>query len=62
VNLTVRDAGVGFEANSITAHHSLGLTSMAERTRLINGVFRIISNVGKGTTLQIRIPREVSSS
>lgn len=62
VNLTVRDAGVGFEANSITAHHSLGLTSMAERTRLINGVFRIISNAGKGTTLQVRIPREVSSS
>lgn len=61
VNLTVRDAGVGFVTGAITAHHSLGLTSMAERTRLINGVFRISSAPGKGTILKIRIPREVHS-
>jgi PAS domain S-box-containing protein len=61
VNLTVRDAGAGFAAESITAHHSLGLTSMAERTRLINGRFQVASAPGKGTTVQIRVPRKVDS-
>ena len=61
VNLTIRDTGVGFLPGSVTARRGLGLTSMTERTRLLNGTFRVISAPGKGTTLQLRVPREVHS-
>jgi PAS domain S-box-containing protein len=61
VNLTIRDTGVGFLPGSVTARRGLGLTSMTERTRLLNGTFRVISAPGKGTTLHLRVPREVHS-
>jgi PAS domain S-box-containing protein len=61
INLMVRDTGVGFLPGSITAKRGLGLTSMTERSRLLNGTFRITAAPGEGTVLQLRVPREVHS-
>ena len=58
VKLTIRDSGVGFLLGLVTARRSLGLTSMNERSRLLNGTFRVISAPGKGTVLQLRVPRD----
>jgi signal transduction histidine kinase len=35
---------------------SLGLRNMSERTEMVNGIFRIDSAVGKGTTVRVLIP------
>lgn len=61
VNLTVRDSGIGFEPRAVAARRSLGLTSMMERSRLLNGVFRVESQPGQGTVVKLRIPKEAPS-
>ena len=48
--LSVRDEGRGFDMVSLAAH-GLGLTSMKERMRLIQGTLDISSRPGKGTTV-----------
>lgn len=48
--LLVRDEGRGFDMDSLAAH-GLGLTSMKERMRLIQGTLDISSRPGKGTTV-----------
>ena len=61
VRLIVRDNGVGFYPERVGAGHSLGLTSMEERSRLLNGKLHVASVRGRGTTLKLRIPRETQS-
>jgi signal transduction histidine kinase/ligand-binding sensor domain-containing protein len=58
LRVTVRDNGRGFaigEAGNGPAR-GLGLTSMAERVRILEGTFKINSAPGEGTTLDLRIP------
>jgi PAS domain S-box-containing protein len=52
--LTIQDAGIGFD-NSIS-QHGLGLISMSERIKLVNGDFRVHSVPGRGTELWIAVP------
>jgi signal transduction histidine kinase len=54
--LRVRDQGAGFKLEK--AHHKtgLGLASMGERVRLINGKFVVKSEIGAGTTIEVRVP------
>jgi PAS domain S-box-containing protein len=52
--LTIQDAGIGFD-NSIS-RHGLGLVSMSERIKLVNGNFRLHSVPGRGTELWIAVP------
>ena len=55
VHLTVRDRGIGFDAN--TAHgRGLGLTSMKERLKLAEGELSIQSELECGTTIVARVP------
>jgi PAS domain S-box-containing protein len=61
VRLVVRDNGLGFHPERVGAGQSLGLTSMEERSRLLNGKFSVVSSPGLGTTLKLSIPREVPS-
>jgi signal transduction histidine kinase len=61
ITLIVQDTGVGFDPNLVAAGQSLGLTSMEERTRLLRGSFQVVSAPGQGTTLKMRVPREVRS-
>ena len=49
--LAVRDDGAGFVTNRRGAGRSLGLASMRERIRLVNGTLDIESAPGQGTTV-----------
>jgi signal transduction histidine kinase len=56
--VTVRDNGRGFaaEAAGQGAARGMGLTSIAERVRILGGAHTIKSALGEGTTLDLRIP------
>jgi signal transduction histidine kinase len=58
LHVTIGDNGRGFavgEAGNGRAR-GLGLTSMAERVSILNGVYTITSTPGGGTTLDLRFP------
>ena len=52
----VRDTGIGFDQTKVRQQAALGLGSIRERARLINGKSSIMSTLGKGTTIEVRIP------
>jgi signal transduction histidine kinase len=54
--LSIRDIGDGFDLNEVRGKGGLGLVSMEERVRLVNGVFDIQSEPGKGTRVELRAP------
>lgn len=56
VHLSVSDSGVGFNVESAKQGKGLGLTSMDERVRMVNGVFNIRSRPMGGTTIHVEIP------
>lgn len=60
VMLEVQDDGVGFDKSIIEStteqRGSLGLKNMNERTEMVNGILRLESAVGKGTTISVIIP------
>jgi PAS domain S-box-containing protein len=57
VGLSVRDNGKGFDLGERSAHQrGLGLISMQERLRLLNGLFRIHSRPANGTKVCAWIP------
>jgi signal transduction histidine kinase len=62
LTLEVRDNGCGFDPAAIEAHadHHYGLVGMRERVQQVGGRFRLESAQGKGTEVQIQIPRRVS--
>jgi signal transduction histidine kinase len=55
IEVTISDNGCGFDMEA-PARRGLGLTSIAERVRMLGGVHTLASTPGKGTTLSIRIP------
>jgi PAS domain S-box-containing protein len=59
--LGVRDDGVGFDPGSRRERRSLGLASMRERVRLVNGTLDIESAPGQGTAIVAWVPREGGS-
>ena len=56
VQFLLRDDGIGFDPASTNENPGLGLASMTERTRLIDGDLSIESRPGKGTVIKLRIP------
>jgi signal transduction histidine kinase len=56
LHLYVRDSGRGFEIETALESRGLGLTSMRERARLVNGTFSIDSRPRAGTTIHVRVP------
>ncbi len=60
VLLEIQDDGVGFDRNviesAIEQRGSMGLKNMNERADMVNGIFRLSSSVGKGTTVRVLIP------
>jgi signal transduction histidine kinase len=56
IHLTVSDSGAGFDAQAAKQGRGLGLASMEERLRLINGELSIESQPRRGTTLHARVP------
>jgi len=62
VLLEISDNGVGFDVKTVTQNYdkrtssSLGMVNLRERAELVNGLFNIESQVGKGTSVQVYIP------
>jgi PAS domain S-box-containing protein len=56
IELTVQDSGVGFDPEEATRRRGLGLTSMNERLKLVDGELSIRSEPGRGTTIHARLP------
>ncbi len=56
IHLTVRDSGAGFDTEAAKAGRGLGLISMEERLKLLNGSFSIASQLQRGTTIHARVP------
>lgn len=55
--LTVRDDGLGFDPADRNRRR-FGLRGMEERTRLLGGDFRVVTEAGRGTQIIVRLPIE----
>ncbi len=56
VLLEIRDDGRGFSPEDVVPSVRHGLEGMRERTDILGGEFQIISQEGKGTCIQVRLP------
>lgn len=54
LSISIVDDGVGFNPNEKVA--GIGITGMRERVLVLDGVFSLESNIGKGTTISIVLP------
>jgi signal transduction histidine kinase len=60
LSLNIRDDGRGIEEGAMNKTRSFGLVGMRERIKALHGDFKVQSQVGKGTEIQIQIPLDVS--
>jgi signal transduction histidine kinase len=56
IHLLVSDLGRGFNLETAMQGRGLGLTSMQERVRMIDGIIEIQSKPMGGTTVHVRVP------
>jgi signal transduction histidine kinase len=56
IHLTVVDSGAGFDREAAKESRGLGLISMEERLKLVNGTLSIDSQPKRGTTIHARVP------
>jgi signal transduction histidine kinase len=56
IHLTVTDPGKGFDLRAAMRGRGLGLESMRERVKLMNGHLVIESQPDRGTTIYARMP------
>ena len=60
LTVTIQDNGIGFKGRKIrkdnTLARGIGLHTMEERAKLLNGSLNIFSKPGKGTTITLEIP------
>ena len=54
--LSITDNGCGFDPEAPRHRESIGLVSMQERIRAVNGTLTIHSVIGTGTTIEARVP------
>ena len=62
IYLIIRDSGKGFDIEAAKQGRGLGLTSMQERVRLVDGTISIDSKPMGGTTIHVRVPIESEGS
>jgi signal transduction histidine kinase len=55
IELTIRDSGIGFDLEGATGR-GLGLTSMQERLKSVNGQLIIDTKPQRGTSVRARVP------
>ncbi|WP_345952005.1 PAS domain-containing protein [Mucilaginibacter sp. PAMB04274] len=60
VVLTVKDNGKGFDTSKVKVK-GIGLASIRSKVNLLNGELKIISEIGVGSTVKIRIPNKVNN-
>jgi signal transduction histidine kinase len=56
IALFVRDTGTGFEPAQVFKGRGIGLSTMKERLKLVNGTVSINSGLGRGTRVHARVP------
>ncbi|HZW67925.1 MAG TPA: histidine kinase [Pseudogracilibacillus sp.] len=56
VILVIQDDGVGFETSEKNKNDSYGIIGMKERIELLEGDFKITSEINKGTKIKVVIP------
>ncbi len=56
LSMLISDNGKGFDLDVVRRKGGLGLISMNERVRLVNGTFKIESDVGSGTRITVKVP------
>ncbi len=56
IRLSIRDEGVGFDVEKVLGGDGLGLVSMRERVRFVDGEISIISKPQGGTTIEVDVP------
>jgi len=61
IHLTVKDSGGGFDREQAKMSQGLGLVSMEERLKLVNGSFTIETQPRGGVTIHARVPVESDS-
>ena len=62
VELVVRDDGRGFDREEIRRRgEGLGLVSIEERARLVDGEAIVVTAPGQGATIRVRVPRAPAS-
>jgi PAS domain S-box-containing protein len=61
IHLTVVDSGAGFDRDGAKTSQGLGLISMEERLKLLNGTLSIESQPQRGTTIHARVPLSAGS-
>jgi len=61
LQLSIADAGVGFDPQQAQYRAGLGLVSMAERVKLARGSISVDSVPGEGTVINVQVPLEVNS-
>ena len=58
VVVTIRDDGVGFAVDAPRKPNSYGLLGLRERAYLLGGDARVTSAPGRGTAIEVRLPRD----
>ena len=58
LHLLIKDNGIGFDPASDGVKAGLGIASMTERARLLQGSLSIESRPGKGTAIKMAVPLE----
>jgi signal transduction histidine kinase len=59
IHLKIIEDGIGFDYSNARKKPGLGLGSMEERVRLIQGDISIESEPGKGTLIEVKAPLKV---
>jgi PAS domain S-box-containing protein len=62
IHLSVHDSGSGFDVQESMNTQGLGLVSMTERLKLVNGLLTIDSQPHSGTTIHARVPLHLNSN
>ena len=58
VQVVIADRGIGFEERANGSRGGFGLSGIEERVRMLGGTVEILSEKGKGTTIDLRIGRK----
>jgi signal transduction histidine kinase len=56
LHLSIQDRGKGFDVRPDGSREGLGLLSMNERVRLVDGTLQVRSRAGHGTQIEVRVP------
>jgi signal transduction histidine kinase len=62
IHLMITDRGRGFDPQTAVSRGGLGLISMRERVRIVNGTFTVDSKPMSGTTIHVCIPVQLDDA